>query len=64
MPLTYVNFRKLKVSFFRVKDEIIVKYDSGEKEKDNIYIYNTKEDKWSSMFVEHFKENNCKVLYF
>ena len=52
-----------KVSFFRVKDKIIVKYDSEDKEEDNVYIYDTKEDKWSSTSVEYFKENSCQVMY-
>ena len=66
MPLKYDcnYFKKLKISFFRLKDKILVKYDSEYKEVDNIYIYDTKEDKWSSTSVEYFKENSCKVLYF
>ena len=52
-----------KVSFFRVKDKIIVKYDAEDKEVDNIYIYDTHKDKWSSTSVEYFKENSCQVMY-
>ena len=63
MPLRYVVFHKLRVSFFRVKDKIIVKNDLGEEEEDNIYIYDTKKDNWSTECVKYFKENNCEVLY-
>ena len=52
-----------KIAFFRVKDKIIVKYDAEDKEVDNVYIYNTKEDKWSSKSVEYLKENSCQVMY-
>ena len=51
------------VSCFRVKEKIIVKYDAEDKEVDNIYIYDTKEDKWSSTSVEYFKQNSCQVMY-
>ena len=63
-PLNYsLNDSDSKITFFRVKDNIIVKYDSEDKENDNIYIYDTKKDKWSSKCVEYLKENNCEVLY-
>ena len=57
------DFYDFKNSFFRVKDKIIVKHDTKIKDKNNIYIYDTKEDKWSSMCVEYFKENEGHVMY-
>ena len=65
MPLLcdYNEFGNFEYSFFWVKDKIIVKYDTEDKEKDNIYIYDTKEDKWSLMCPEYFKENEGHVVY-
>ena len=57
------DFYDFKNSFFRVKDKIIVKHDTKIKDKNNIYIYDTKEDKWSSMCVEYFRENKGNVMY-
>ena len=58
-----IDFLNLKYSFFRVKDKIVVKYDPEDINEDNVFINDTKEDKWSSMFVEYFKENEGHVLY-
>ena len=65
MPLNYEydDFVDNKFLSFRVKDKVIVKYDTKDKDKNNIYIYDTKEDKWSSMCVEYFKENKGQLMY-
>ena len=63
LPLSYWSDHYDLVSFFRVKDKIIVKYDAEDKEVDNIFIYDTKENKWSSTSVKYFKENSCQVMY-
>ena len=59
----YNDYDDHKVSFFRVENKIILKHDTEDKEKDNIYIYDIKEDKWSSMCVDYFKENKGNVMY-
>ena len=60
-PLKWERFDYDKFEFFRVKNEIVVKYDADENE-DNVYVYDPVEDKWSSMHVELFKENSAQLL--
>ena len=59
----YNDLNVYKYSFFRIKDKIIVKYDTEDKEEDNVYIYDTKEDRWSSTSVDYFKENSGQLMY-
>ena len=62
-PLNYGDNNELKFSFFRVKNKIFVKYDTEDIDEANIFIYDTKTDKWSSMYVDYFKENKGHVMY-
>ena len=57
----YINY--LKFEYFRVKDEIVVKYD-GDIKGDNVYVYNPIENKWSSECVELFKDYSVIFLRF
>ena len=59
----YNDLNVYKYSFFRIKDKIIVKYETEDKEEDNVYIYDTKEDRWSSTSVDYFKENSGQLMY-
>ena len=56
------DFDHGKLEYFRVRNEIIVKYD-GKEADHNVFIYNTIEDKWSSKCVQLFKEYSYKLLY-
>ena len=60
IPLEYTSN---KFEVFRVQNKIVVKFD-GEEMDDNFYIYNTADDKWTSMSVELFKEKPAKLLHF
>ena len=40
-----------------------MKYDTEDENEDNFFIYDTKEDKWSLMCVEYFKEIEGHVMY-
>ena len=42
-----------KVEVFRVQNEIILKLDLDEKDE-NVFIYDTIKDKWTSMYVNIF----------
>ena len=42
---------------------MFIKYDTENKDEDNIFIYDTKVDKWSSMCVDYFKENKGHVMF-
>ena len=59
----YNDLNVYKYSFFRIKDKIIVKYETEDKEEDNVYIYDTKEDRWISTSVDYFKENSGQLMY-
>ena len=56
MPL---EFNSKEFETFRVQNKIVVKQDG-----DEIYIYNTTDDTWTSMTVDLFNEKPAKLLYF
>ena len=62
-PLKYNSDQRRQFEYFRVRKEIIVKYDGNEAD-DNIYVYNTIGDKWSSVCVEFLKEHSVNYLHF
>ena len=58
---SFENFDE--ISYFRIKDQIVVKCDSKDEDEANVYTYDTNENNWSVKSVDYFKENKGKLMY-